>query len=1722
MKINHYALALIASIGMTASATAAVVENPQGVRDMLNRIGGAGTAERIITIVDDSYGTADNEKFQISARDGKPCIKGTTLSAVTTGIGWYLNHTANVNLAWNRLTDDLSGVDFPVPAATEEHSTTAKYRHYLNYCTFSYSMSTWTWERWQQEIDWMALHGINMPLHIIGMEQVWRKMLMEDYGYTQAEASAFVGGPCFMAWFGMNNLQGHGGPNPEWWYTRQAELGRKMTDRMHELGIEPVLPGFAGMVPSNFTQKTGIAANSQGNWCGFQRPFILTTGTDAFKQVAANYYKRLDEVMGKSAYYSMDPFHEGGSTGGVDTRVAYRSIYDALEASEPGALWFIQQWQWGSGQWASVGKNQQGEDVVPKGRLIVLDLYSDGKAGSQLNSYNGHETVFCMIPNFGARTGFFGRVATLIDTYFNTSRKIASVKGVAAVPEGIEQVPMLYDLLYEMAWLDAKPDAAKWVADYSQRRYGTASPEAAEAWELLRTSALDCKTSLQGPHEAITCARPNLSADRVSSWGGANIFYDTNSTYTAAYKLLNAGLSGENYSFDLVDISRQALTDYSKTLLGAIKDADSAGDTQAFNKRRDTFLQLILDLDELLNTNKDFMVGHWTERARAIADEAAGTTDADRDWLEHNNARTLITTWGAEYQANTGRLHDYSYRQWGGIMKDLYYERWKVWFDAGMKEPAGGWYNFEHKWATNSKRYPTLPIGSTAEVAARLLPKYISPLKSHIAGHEPRYIQRLMTTDLKGKFFDSAKRGEAYTPDFNVAGTTIGELAVDLNDNTLFDDGETSATGSIAIPTDAAIGEHTVRITLADGTVVTYTLRIIEEITEPRTLSVATEDTAKGTVSIDGTDALSVTGTDFYVVRANATASYDFDHWEDADGNNLGNANPFTYYGKADIALKAFFADNKWGIPELIMTDVNNGTIQSNKQWIPSITLTQNGETTEIYSSPEMPESLFNVVPTRIKAAPGGEFTFGWAGADGLKFLYLSAYADFDNDGTFETLIGTIGTKGAQNAAVVKNTINVLLPFTAAKGTTHIRLRFDSAWNEEFDDATGAVPATAKTNRCIYDLLLDVNDSPTYPSTVTANVNTPALGSFRTENMANVYVPGEQVIITAFPNPGSRVASFTDNHGRTLPSEWISENSARFTVYDNAHITINFEKEPIDGWSFNWNFNADGTAGITGVAAPGEPSLDLSEAHAGVSINAIDAATFAGRDDLTEITLPDAQLVGPGAVIARNEIKGAGTQNASVTPAKTISGTKPWVMTISGTTGQNSFNQYGSALFANGTNATANDYSNGWSQFYLKADGTLVIKWDSAGEHKFSVNLKGDFTIRAEFDGAKSLTVTCTNAAGQTETKTIPNSSTMKDISQYVSCVPAGMNYTITFAEPDAAIEPGTLFTGCRSLTDIHVPSANKAYVEKNGVVYDKAGRNVIAYPEGRLNGRPFSLADAQGRLLHHDGETTVFTSTVANALHTLWTIDGNTLRHLNANAPAAETANVAYELVYGTGLPGMALKTGNKYLSSNADGEPVRAEAKTALTFAEPLTAISRGVAEGYTALALPVSVIVGADTKCYVVSDVDASKGALLAELNAGDVIPARTGFMLKATAAAETVFEIADDAAAATAPAANLLTGTTLDAAIDGYVLSGTDFVKADAADANTAYISASALGALKLGDSFAIFDGMTGIGAVDAAGTAAALYDLNGRRVAAGRNVPGIYITADGKKVIVGRK
>ena len=239
----------------------------------------------------------DRDFFEITTKGGKPCIKGNTWVNIASGLNWYLKYYAGVQLTWNQMKATLPAT-LPLPKKPERRETDLKLRYDFNYCTFSYSMAFWDWARWQTEIDWMALHGVNLPLAVVGEECVWRNLLLR-LGYTKDEVNQFIAGPAFLAWWEMNNLEGWGGPLPDTWYTQQEKLQKQILRRMKEWGMEPVLPGYSGMLPSNAHKKLGVNVADGGKWNGYTRPIFLQPTDSRFHVIGSLYYDEFTKLFGK-------------------------------------------------------------------------------------------------------------------------------------------------------------------------------------------------------------------------------------------------------------------------------------------------------------------------------------------------------------------------------------------------------------------------------------------------------------------------------------------------------------------------------------------------------------------------------------------------------------------------------------------------------------------------------------------------------------------------------------------------------------------------------------------------------------------------------------------------------------------------------------------------------------------------------------------------------------------------------------------------------------------------------------------------------------------------------------------------------------------------------------------------------------------------------------------------------------------------------------------------------------------------------------------------------------------------------------------------------------------------------------------------------------------------------------------------------------------------------
>ena len=720
------------------------------VDELLERIDKGASAKFKTQLV-----KSDKDFFELDQQGTKVVVRGNTWVNIASGVNWYLKYYAGIHLSWNQMQAKLPAV-LPAVKQKERHETDLTLRYDFNYCTFSYSMAFWDWKRWEQEIDWMALHGVNLPLAIVGEECVWRNMLLK-LGYTEEEIGQFIAGPAFLAWWEMNNLEGWGGPLPLSWYSRQEKLQKQILARMRQLGMHPVLPGYSGMVPHDAKARLGLNVADAGLWNGFQRPANLLPTDPRFAEIAKLYFDELTKLFGKADYYSMDPFHESNDDASIDYAKAGEAMMQAMKRVNPKAVWVIQGW--------TENPRPQMVDGMKAGDLLVLDLFSECRPMFGIPSiwkrpegYKQHHWLFCLLENFGANVGLHGRMDQLLDNFYGTDSSLFTLhsslrRGIGFTMEGSENNPVMFELMSELPWRPEKFKKEDWVRQYVKARYGVEDPLIERAWLLLARTIYNCPAgnNQQGPHESIFCGRPTLNNFQASSWSKMTNYYDPYSTLEAAMMMNSVAekyRGNNNFEYDLVDITRQALADQARLQYQRTIADYKAFASKEFESDYRRFLLMLLMQDKLLGTRSEFRLGHWTQAAIAC-----GTTPEEKKLYEWN-ARVQITTWGNRYCADTGGLRDYAHKEWQGLLKDFYYPRWEAYFNAladqmkAQQKPqpdllGGGpnasktaaelfqmalpqevtldYYALEEPWTLRQNSYTAAPEGSPVDVAREVM-----------------------------------------------------------------------------------------------------------------------------------------------------------------------------------------------------------------------------------------------------------------------------------------------------------------------------------------------------------------------------------------------------------------------------------------------------------------------------------------------------------------------------------------------------------------------------------------------------------------------------------------------------------------------------------------------------------------------------------------------------------------------------------------------------------------------------------------------------------------------------------------------------------------------------------------------------------------------------------------------------------------------------------------
>ncbi|XP_038610185.1 alpha-N-acetylglucosaminidase [Tachyglossus aculeatus] len=724
------------SSSSSGEPSGAAAREAEAVRGLLKRLLGPAAAGNFSVTVNRSLSPGpggDTYLLDGGGGGGVPVrVAGSSGVAAAAGLHRYLRDFCGCQVAWSgpqlRLPDTLPAV--PGPGIL--HTAPYRYRYYQNVCTQSYSFTFWDWDRWERELDWMALNGFNLALAFSGQEAIWQQVY-RTLGLNQTEIDEHFTGPSFLAWGRMGNLHTWGGPLPPSWHIKQLSLQYRILDRMRSFGMMAVLPAFAGHVPRALARVYPNAnITVLGSWshfdCTYSCASLLAPDDPLFPVIGRMFLQELTRMFGSDHFYSADTFNEmrPPSADPAYLGAATAAVYKAMVAVDPEATWVLQAWMfqndpdfWGPEQARAV------LEAVPLGRLLVLDLFAESRpVYPQTASFAGQPFIWCLLHNFGGNHGLFGALEALNGGPAAARRFPGStLAGVGMAPEGIEQNEVVYALLAELGWRrDPVPDLGSWLEGWAARRYGAAHPGAAAAWRHLMRSVYSCPApACSGHNRSPLVRRPSLRLDPAVPYNRSDVLEAWRLLLEAAPALA----SSPAYRYDLLDVSRQAGQELASQLFAELRDAYrarrlpallAAGGLLAFD--------LLPSLDALLGSDGRFLLG--TELARA-QEAGAGAGEARR---YERGARYLVTLWGPD-----GNILDYGNRQLSGLLADYYAPRWAL-FAGQLADSLARGLPFRQDvferealrlgraFVLGSRRYPVQPTGDTVALARKLFLKY--------------------------------------------------------------------------------------------------------------------------------------------------------------------------------------------------------------------------------------------------------------------------------------------------------------------------------------------------------------------------------------------------------------------------------------------------------------------------------------------------------------------------------------------------------------------------------------------------------------------------------------------------------------------------------------------------------------------------------------------------------------------------------------------------------------------------------------------------------------------------------------------------------------------------------------------------------------------------------------------------------------------------------------
>ena len=689
-----YKLLVVLSV-ISCSYAIAMDNNP--VLNLVRRVSGNPNVSLSYKIKDAKDGRT---YYKYAVDNGDLKIVGSDKISICRGFYDYVKNNGMGMYTWSG--NNIS-VPSSLPSVSPVHVISPFENHYyLNVVTYGYSMPFWDWKRWEQEIDWMALHGINMPLTLVAHEAIMARVY-KKFGLSDEEINSYFVGPAHLPFSRMGLMEKLDGPLNSDWYNDQIKLQHKILDRMRSLDMKPICPSFAGFVPEGIKRIYPDVRIVKTHWGGAFNNWMINPEEKLFSEMMTSFIEEWEKEFGKCEYYLSDsfnemeiPFPDKGDPARYSLLASYgEKVYSSIKRANKDAVWVMQGWMFGYQRhiwdYETLGALVS---RVPDDKMLLLDLAVDYNRHfwhSEVNweyykGFYNKQWVYSVIPNMGGKTGMTG----VLDFYANghlealSSSNRGNLVAHGLAPEGIENNEVLYELVTDAGWSDHRMDVRDWLKQYSINRYGKAPAQLMKAWDYLLKSVYGTFTD----HPRFNWQFRPGTVKNGSIYMNEDYFRGLEAFLSASEELKDSPY----YLTDLCEMTAHYLGGKAEILTRQIDQEYLLGDTLQAHFLQSRFEALMLGIDRILSQHPTLRLDRWLSFA-----SASGKTASQSNQYE-TNARRIVTIWGPP-------VDDYSARIWSGLVGSYYLGRWKEYYkgrDSGKSADLSSW---ERKWVEENRVY---------------------------------------------------------------------------------------------------------------------------------------------------------------------------------------------------------------------------------------------------------------------------------------------------------------------------------------------------------------------------------------------------------------------------------------------------------------------------------------------------------------------------------------------------------------------------------------------------------------------------------------------------------------------------------------------------------------------------------------------------------------------------------------------------------------------------------------------------------------------------------------------------------------------------------------------------------------------------------------------------------------------------------------------------------